>query len=335
MSVAGAGDVNGDGLADVVVGDPDHPVGPTTLVGQLQVFAGVVSGPVPSILYVQRPEPFSAFGSAVAGAGDLNGDGYADVLSGAMYIGTAFAYYGNDGRGAALVPEQRTSDDLRPIDHGGTSDLLDAFRLGLRARTPFGRAKAKLEWEIKPLGAPFGINPSGQTPGLVDTGISGASIETTIGSLQPATPYHWRVRVRYDRVTVPFAPHSRWVTRPWAGWNETMVRTRDGSPAETGPIVIGKSGGSISMAWQPSCSPADTDYAIYEGQLGSFTTHVPVTCSTGGAAGATFAPSSGNRYYLVVPHNGAVERSYGQNSAGLERPTSASACRPQSLGICQ
>ncbi len=91
----------------------------------------------------------------------------------------------------------------------------------------------------------------------------------------------------------------------------------------------------LDIAWSASCSSSATDYAIYQGQAGSWTSHAPVTCSTGGALAATFAPGSGNRYFLVVPLTTEVEGSYGVDSAGADRLPSASACRSRSVaGVC-
>lgn len=78
----------------------------------------------------------------------------------------------------------------------------------------------------------------------------------------------------------------------------------------------------------------DTDFAIYQGVLGNFTSHLPEVCTTGGSMTATFAPASGNRYYLVVAHNGSLDGSYGYTSSGAERAVSGSACHPQSIVSC-
>lgn len=98
------------------------------------------------------------------------------------------------------------------------------------------------------------------------------------------------------------------------------------------PLVLSKSGESISLSWSPSCLATDDDYEVYEGTIeDGFTSHRPRLCSTGGASTATFAPDAASSYYLVVPRNGSREGSYGKNGAGLERPPSASACNPQAV----
>jgi hypothetical protein len=93
-------------------------------------------------------------------------------------------------------------------------------------------------------------------------------------------------------------------------------------------------GAQITLSWLPSCSTSDTGYLVYEGTVGSWYSHVPVSCVPVGTTTSTFVPGAGNRYYLVVPTNGANEGSYGKNSNSVERPASTSACVPQSVGTC-
>jgi hypothetical protein len=92
---------------------------------------------------------------------------------------------------------------------------------------------------------------------------------------------------------------------------------------------------SIRLDWFPSCSAGDIDYEVYEGQIGTWDSHVPVDglCMTGGTT-ATFDAAAGDRYYLIVPTNGPSEGSYGQDSTSTERPASASPCVIQVLGTC-
>jgi hypothetical protein len=93
-------------------------------------------------------------------------------------------------------------------------------------------------------------------------------------------------------------------------------------------------GGDLTLTWSPSCLGSDTDYAIYEGVLGEFTSHVEIACSTGGMTTATFTPGSGDRYYLIVPLSANREGHYGNASDGTPRAPGASQCLPQAVGAC-
>jgi len=104
-TVASAGDVNGDGYTDVLVGAP----GATTSASRAYLYLGSSSGPAttPAVTFA---DPNAAngdfFGFSVASAGDVNGDGYADVLLGAYGSssqGQAYLYLGS-GSGPAATP---------------------------------------------------------------------------------------------------------------------------------------------------------------------------------------------------------------------------------------
>lgn len=79
MSVSGAGDVNGDGYADVIAGaSQDDNKGSGS--GSAKIFSGIDG----SALYLLNGDGFDdRLGYSVSGAGDINGDGYADVVVGA------------------------------------------------------------------------------------------------------------------------------------------------------------------------------------------------------------------------------------------------------------
>ncbi len=93
-SVGTAGDVNGDGYADVIVGAPNDDDGEADEGGAL-VFLGISRGdrglepghaPTPCW---RRIGPAREMGWSVGTAGDVNGDGYADVIVWARETSTA------------------------------------------------------------------------------------------------------------------------------------------------------------------------------------------------------------------------------------------------------
>ncbi len=91
-SVAPAGDVNGDGYADIVVGAPDYNDG-TNTGGRAYVYLGSSGGLSSSAVWAVSPGAGGGkFGTSVASAGDVNGDGKDDVIVGApLYTGTLAA----------------------------------------------------------------------------------------------------------------------------------------------------------------------------------------------------------------------------------------------------
>lgn len=99
-SVANAGDINGDGYSDAIVGAPGAANGQAGE-GLAYVHYGSITGlPVAPSLTLEVNVAGAAFGTSVASAGDVNGDGYADVVVGAPQsggIGRAYIFHGGPG----------------------------------------------------------------------------------------------------------------------------------------------------------------------------------------------------------------------------------------------
>ncbi|NOQ33152.1 MAG: hypothetical protein GQ567_02985 [Methanosarcinales archaeon] len=225
-SVASAGDVNGDGYSDVIVGA--H-----FFFGRAYVYHGSATGLSTSSAWTAESKTTDGHcGWSVASAGDVNGDGYSDVIVGAIYHshdpsddGRVFVYHGNGGSGLSLIPAQRKSDNSAPIAHLGRSDSMHEFRLTALGRTPYGRSKVKLEWEVKPLGTPFDGTGTQKSASWTDTGTAGANLNELVSSLTEDTCYHWRMRLLYHPASMPLQQHSRWLSSPWNGPEETDLRT--------------------------------------------------------------------------------------------------------------
>ncbi len=120
FSVSSAGDVNHDGYADVVVGA--FLAGPTDN-GSATLYLGDVSpSSAAAALYTGETQPQSddEFGIAVSGAGDVNQDGYDDVIVGAYHNDACCGRAGGDaGRAYLFVGESA------PQGRGAAADTRD------------------------------------------------------------------------------------------------------------------------------------------------------------------------------------------------------------------
>jgi len=122
ISVSGAGDVNSDGLADVIVGANGQDAAAFNA-GRAYVFISG-SGPFPiSIAAADADFIFTGegtrdeFGYSVSGAGDVNNDGFDDVIIGA-YVNSAVDFRA----GRAYVFSGQTGDTMYVITGEGEHD---------------------------------------------------------------------------------------------------------------------------------------------------------------------------------------------------------------------
>jgi hypothetical protein len=231
FSVRGAGDVNGDGYSDVVVGAPWYDNGENQE-GRALVYGGSAGGlAVSPTSAIESNDAGSLLGHSVSSAGDVNGDGYSDLVvgvwqhnNGQTNEGGAYLYYGNGGDGLDRAPRQLTvSPPMTAIALLGKSDSGAGFRIHARGRTPAGRGWVRLQHEVKPLGVPFNgmglvTGEPQQTPG----GSAAALLTQLAFGLSPNTPYQWRARILTDW---PAAPRSPWFSMPGNAPTETDLRS--------------------------------------------------------------------------------------------------------------
>jgi hypothetical protein len=129
FSLAGAGDVNGDGFDDVLVGG----TGPTGGRGIIQLYAGTSDGLAGLPLWSRKGAPNAGWGRVVGAGGDVNGDGFADIVTSANQFG---GFCGNQdlflGTPNGLMnlpivtttPGIKTFGTSRDFDHDGVPESL-------------------------------------------------------------------------------------------------------------------------------------------------------------------------------------------------------------------
>jgi hypothetical protein len=329
-SVGTAGDVNADGYADIIVG--------STGTNKVFVFHGSATGLSSTAAWTaQNAQAGAAFGTGAKTAGDVNGDGYSDVIVGAYAFdngqtdeGGAFVYHGSP---AGLSPAPAwTAEGDQPgaqfgIDVGaagdvngdGYSDVIVGAPLYDNIESAEGRAYVYL-------GSPTGLATgaawtaeSDQTAANLGRSVAVAGDVNGDGyaDVIVGAPVFDDIQADEGRAYL-FLGHGGGIAVP---------------PGSVRTLSVTMSGADLQLSWDPACPSGD--YAIYEGTIGDFTSHAPRLCSTAGATSVTLSPPSGSVYYIVVPLNESVEGSYGTTSAGTERPAGSPACRPQQLGGCR
>ncbi len=125
-AISDAGDLNGDGFDDVVIGEPErYWYGLFNYDGRAYVHYGSPDGisAEPSVI-LEIASPGAEFGNALSGAGDVNSDGYDDLVVGAFLYDTPsvnaggiFIYYGSS-TGVSATPNVICSGES-PGSHFG------------------------------------------------------------------------------------------------------------------------------------------------------------------------------------------------------------------------
>lgn len=136
MSVSTAGDVNGDGFSDVIVGSAHDFSEPSK--GKAHIFFGGASMDNVADVKMVGEQLADNFGFSVSTAGDVNGDGFSDVAVGASEFnggkGKAFIYFGGtlmDTTADVLMTGASPTDvfggivaSLGDMNNDGYSDLI-------------------------------------------------------------------------------------------------------------------------------------------------------------------------------------------------------------------
>lgn len=136
-SIATAGDVDGDGFVDLVLANSGA--------NAARVLFGAETGALTRSATLVRPAAATSFGTSVAGVGDVDGDGYADVLVGApssaTNVGQAHLFYGSAA--PAMLMGVMVAQGTAALEQLGTSvggggdingDRISDFVIG----APFG-----------------------------------------------------------------------------------------------------------------------------------------------------------------------------------------------------
>ncbi|MCB9737062.1 MAG: FG-GAP repeat protein [Deltaproteobacteria bacterium] len=227
-TVAGAGDVDGDGLPDMVVGAPYSSFGDSPRTGRVWIYRGSetacpASQPAWS---VAGRSAWVRFGSSVAGVGDVDGDGFADVaVVEENNQGQLQLLWGNSQFGrsfATQIRPWRVVGDRVQVPPGGLTGLPGDMTPGQAAdprrsvimtgvgRSPFGPAELRLEVEVKPWNVPFDGLGLVEPPWKWVADKAGGTLTAEVGDLLPGRAYRWRARVAHRLSAAPLQGAGHW-----------------------------------------------------------------------------------------------------------------------------
>jgi uncharacterized protein (TIGR02145 family) len=212
-AVSGAGDLNGDGYSDLSVGAILFDNNETDE-GQVFVYHGSALGNLNFAKTLEVNQAHAGMGSSVAGGGDVNGDGFSDIIAGARYYdngqtdeGAAFLYFGNEAIPANNSTLSFYNENLiTKINRINFTQAL--FGTGLFARSFLGRDKGKLIWETRQNFNPYSGAPisnstafSGQQNSYTDLGVAGIELKNLIAKMPGGNYTKVRMRIKYNPAT--------------------------------------------------------------------------------------------------------------------------------------
>jgi len=195
--VADAGDLNGDGVNDLIVADPQETVGGVSQAGKIYAMSGAtaVAGGTPAPLWsisspaAAGPETREHFGFVVTVVNDLNGDGKRDVAVGSDHydaagnntdIGEAWVVSGANGALLFTLTNPVTQSGARfgsrLGDAGDIYNSAAAAFVGTGSPPVVGDGKDEIIAGASALDSPAGCSPAPTTSLTCRKGEGGAFI---------------------------------------------------------------------------------------------------------------------------------------------------------------
>ncbi len=316
-SVSSAGDINGDGYADIVIGGFSIDLG-----GAVYIYPGSQSGISSTLAWTKNNFPDNSnFGSAVSSAGDVNGDGYSDLIFGGSAFsngqqseGAAYVFYGGSNQSGSRSNLRQykplTSAIVSSGMNSGTDGSIQFRQFG---RSPFGKSSGRIVFDIQPNGVPFqGSIISNSTAfttasSYLNFGLTGTDVSKDVSSLNKNKLYKWRSRVQYSMTSFPFQKFG-----PWRYFNSYTPDPQGNFRPRIVPVMLLNLTMFIQGFYDPGTDlmvedtvrvylrNSSSPYAIIDSAI--------AIVNSSGAGTFTFTNAiNGVNYYLQLKHRNSIE----------------------------
>jgi hypothetical protein len=267
-SSVSAADVNGDGYKDILVGASGYTSGQSKE-GALFVYHGSENGVMTTAAeMIEVNQANAQFGYSMASAGDVNGDGFEDVIVGAPKFngtGLGFIYHGN-GSNIGINFDLAVKNNIHLYNSDLATNLnttnlgKDDFGLGLYAKSFLGKNKGKLVWEIVGEGADFShaspitnstkFSGQGNLTDLTTTEVELKSLVTKSSFLNKV-----RARVRFS----PVLAITGQMYGPWRYANTAILSDPSALPVELVSFNAKAVEKQVDLNWE-TATEVNSDY---------------------------------------------------------------------------
>ena len=285
VSVSSAGDVNGDGYSDVIVGASVY----STNTGKAYIYLGGAVMNNVADATITGEATSNDFGTSVSSAGDVNGDGYSDLIVGAIgyssYTGRAYLYHGSAISAKPILIYVR---DV-PNDQGG---------------------KVSLKWSKSSFEAyGFGNITNYLVYRSVPPGINGFQWVQIADLTAVNFPfYYFDANTLYDSSSLSTG-NTYFHIKARNGntgqiWNSNILygRSIDNlAPPMVSPFTAASSGSNVRLNWGKNSAPDLYNYILYRSTSPTIDPNSePVFAMLTDTTYLDTSPLSGTYYYFIV-----------------------------------
>ena len=284
-SVATAGDVNGDGYSDVIVGAYAYNSG----TGRVYIFYGGLSMNNAEDVIMEGETTASNFGSSVSSAGDVNGDGYSDIIAGAHHYssntGRAFLYTGS---AISIKPLLNYVKDV-PNDQGGKVNL-KWVRSGYDVQGNSLITDYLIQRSFPPLGGNYSWQNITTIPASHESFYTYVDFTPSDSTSNGSSTFFYRITARTTDI------NQSWKSNILSGRSLDNI-----APLTVSPFTAVTEAGNVRLNWKRSSAPDLLNYILYRSTSQTINPYTETPFAT------TFdstlldnSPLSGIYYYFIV-----------------------------------